>query len=280
MVVWLVVLIGVLGWNSSTHAQDLNSCLDCHQRCSDEITRQKKCTAAPLSCIQCHRGNNQTTRKDIAHHFLINGKHAWYRLPQSKVYLDGQKRIDQLSCRRCHLHNKQGNNLATDLDQLLATASVEEIEAALRVSAFYMPKFGFGSVDINLLVTQILAGGLTAAVGSNLSPIVVHFADDAKFEHPFVKHCGACHRVLTHHRGGLGSGLIGPNLSGLFTPFYAATAKDGQRWSRKFVIAWIKNPRKIRPLTRMPPVILSDDEIATLVDATWSSKDALMIEVE
>ncbi|MEA3464865.1 MAG: selenite/tellurite reduction operon c-type cytochrome lipoprotein ExtS [Thermodesulfobacteriota bacterium] len=277
MVVWLVFLISVLGGAGSALAQDLNSCLACHQHCHGEVVWQRD-SVVPLVCTQCHRGNNRTTRKTISHHFLIDAAHAWYRLPLSRVYLDGKKRIDQLSCRRCHLQNKQGNTLAINLDQLLATASVDEIETALRVSALYMPNFSISQGDLIALVTQVLAGGLAAPPVSGSAPVVVHFEDNIKSEHLFVKHCGVCHRVLTHHQGGLGHGLIGPNLSGLFTPFYPATAKDGQHWTREAVVVWLKNPRKIRPLTRMPPVTLINDEALMLVDATWPPLDALMVE--
>ena len=268
MVVWLVFLIAVLGVSGSACAQELNSCLKCHQCRYVEVAGQRDGVAAP-NCTRCHRGNDHTTRKDIAHHFLIDAAHAWYRLPQSRVYLSGKKRIDQLSCRRCHLQNKQGNALATDLDQLLATASVAEIEAALRVPAFYMPNFAFGQDDIAMLVPQVLAGGVAAPAVLNSPPIVVHFEDDSKFEHPFVRHCSACHRVLTRHQGGLGRGLIGPNLSGLFTGFYPATANNGQHWTRESVGEWLKNPRKIRPLTRMPPVVLNNADMPAVVDETW-----------
>jgi cytochrome c2 len=58
---------------------------------------------------------------------------------------------------------------------------------------------------------------------------------------------------------------VGPNLSGLFTPFYPKTARNGQRWTPELLEEWIKNPRAVRPGTTMLPVRLSAGDLARAV---------------
>lgn len=47
--------------------------------------------------------------------------------------------------------------------------------------------------------------------------------NDAATTSIFERQCGPCHRALTPS-GSLGTGAAGPNLAGLFTPFYPRTA--------------------------------------------------------
>ncbi|MCD6525574.1 MAG: cytochrome c [Desulfuromonas sp.] len=274
MVLWLVFLTIVLGGPSAVFTQDLNTCLRCHEQCHglDLLAASHDDVAMPSNCTTCHRGNDQTTRKELAHHFLIGARYAWYRIAQSEAVVDGKKRIEQLACRRCHIQLKQGNLLAINLDMLMAIRSVEELEQALRVPAFYMPDFSLAEDDLRLLVTQILAGGVDAETMNVAQPVVVHFEDEADLEHLFEKNCGSCHRVLTRHLGGLGQGTIAPNLSGLLTRFYPENFKDQQLWNGEGLTKWIKNPRSIRRLTRMPPLRLNDQQIKQLMESTWSQE--------
>lgn len=265
MVPWLVFLIIVISAPSSAFAQRLNACLRCHDPCH----RPQISATEQQDCTFCHRGNDQTTRKDLAHHFLIGRRYAWYRLPQSAVVVEGEKRMDQLACRRCHVQQKKGNQLAVDLDRLLASSSVEELESALQDPAFYMPDFNLSQLDLNLLITQIFAGGVNADTFAIAPPVVVHFEDDADQEHLFEKHCGSCHRVLTGHLGGLGKGTVAPNLSGLLTPYYPKNYKEHQPWDVDGLTKWIRNPRSIRRLSWMPPLRLDEKQIKQLIDSTW-----------
>jgi cytochrome c2 len=72
--------------------------------------------------------------------------------------------------------------------------------------------------------------------------------------------------------GLLGTGTAGPNLSGLFTPFYPKTAPgDGRTpateaaWTRQALADWLRNPRAARPGTTMPPVALNDPDLQQLL---------------
>jgi hypothetical protein len=62
-------------------------------------------------------------------------------------------------------------------------------------------------------------------------------------ENAFDKHCGGCHRVLTRRWGGLGSGLVGPNLSGLTSEFYPMPFREGEPWTAERLKKWLENPR-------------------------------------
>ncbi len=66
--------------------------------------------------------------------------------------------------------------------------------------------------------------------------------------------------MLTNRKGGLGMGHIGPNLSGLLTPFYPRTFRDESRWTVARLKDWVENPRKFRKITTMQPVALQEGE--------------------
>ncbi|MDY0189968.1 MAG: selenite/tellurite reduction operon c-type cytochrome lipoprotein ExtS [Desulfuromonas sp.] len=280
MVAWLVFLALALcpvvsSWASGSEISDentaINSCIGCHsERLSVYVCNPAQVQEAQLRCVWCHRGNAATSRVDLAHNNLIGKEYAGYRLRESEVFNTGVTWIERLACRRCHVLNKQGNLLTTNLDQLLSRASIGEIESALAVPAFYMPIFALNDGVRQAVITQILAGGVEYAASQEDPPRVVHFADKLDHDSLFEKHCGACHIVLTGRKGGLGVGVQGPNLSGLLSKFYPANALNNQLWTAAGLSDWIKNPRKIRPLTTMPPLVLDDQVIKQLIEDTWS----------
>jgi hypothetical protein len=59
----------------------------------------------------------------------------------------------------------------------------------------------------------------------------------------------------------VGTGNAGPNLSGLFTPFYPPTALNERPWTEKALADWLRNPRASRAHATMPPVALGDDDL-------------------
>jgi len=220
-------------------------------------------------CTWCHRGNALTSRKELAHHNLVGKAYAAYRLPATELPREGGSWLDIFACRRCHVHKKHGNVLATNLDQLLSSSSVEEIKNAISAPAFYMPDFSMSDRVNNAVITQILRGGLSYKADRILPPTVVHFSDNDEKQSLFEKHCGSCHRVLTAHHGGLGVGVQGPNLSGLLGKFYPHNYRDGQPWTLRALNDWLTNPRKIRPLTTMPALIIDKKVQTELIDDTW-----------
>lgn len=266
MVIRLVFLSIILLTASGVFAvcNGMESCVSCHAGC---ITSQNYST--DHGCVWCHRGNGATTRKTLAHNFLIGKHYAFYRLSHAPVAQEGKRLIKLMACRRCHVQAGQGNKLATNLDQLLAATDVGEIDDALHQPAFYMPDFVLAPHQMISLITQILSGGVGYSYDAQIAPRVVHFEDGEKLGNLFEKYCGSCHRVLTDKYGGLGSGVQAPNLSGLLSEFYPANYKNNQRWNADGVRIWVNNPRKIRPLTMMPPQIVNEQELVKLVDDTW-----------
>ncbi len=281
MVAWLVFLALALcpiasSWANTDSvitgsAGTINSCITCHSdRLSAYVCSSAALQGEQLRCVWCHRGNAATSRKDLAHNNLIGKDYANYRLPESDFIASGIKWVDSMACRRCHVQNKLGNHLATNLDQLLDRALISEIERAIAVPAFYMPDFVLNGSVLQAVITQVLAGGSVYKVGQVGAPVVVHFADNVDHDTLFEKHCGSCHRVLTARHGGLGVGEQGPNLSGLFSKFYPANALNNQAWTDAGLRDWIKNPRKIRLLTTMPPLVLDELVVKQLIDDTWA----------
>ncbi len=260
----------ILAWSGWAYAASINSCVECH---SSVLLSHKFISHAPISlqdCVACHRGNPLTRRKNLAHFHKIDAAYAWFRMPDAAMMSSARQAIDRFACRRCHIQDRKGNALATDLDQLLTQRSIAEIKDALLEPAYYMPNFALGESDLQLVILALLAGGVEAKTGRDELPTVVHFEDPGSDEQPFVKHCGPCHRVLTSQWGGLGTQTVAPNLSGLLTPFYLKNFKDGQRWSADGLTRWIKNPRQIRPMAVMPPLNLEDQKIRQLIENTWT----------
>ncbi len=251
------------------HGETLNSCLECHSRVVLSHDFVTDSAVALTDCVGCHRGNPQTRRKDLAHSQRIDAVYAWFRLANAPIMTAARLSIDRFACRRCHIQNRKGNTLAADLDQLLTQRSIEEMTEALLEPAYYMPNFALGEQDCQHVILALLEGGTVPLHNAGEDITIVHFEDPASEERPFEKHCGACHRVLTPHSGGLGTATIAPNLSGLLTSFYPKTFKDDQPWTTDGLTRWIKNPRQIRPLAVMPPLDLNDQQIHQLIDNTW-----------
>lgn len=233
-------------------------CLECHR---PHYADKGGCTA-------CHRGDERTDRRNIAHRDLIPAAYAHFALPGSPVVRRGTGLIEAFACRRCHRWLGEGNALAADLDDLIDVSPPRKIHDAIRTPAAYMPDFGFEESQVRDIVNAVLAGGARRkkARGAEI-PVVVHFED--VYDRTgllFPRACGPCHRILSDTGGGLGGGAVGPNLSGLMTRHYPATFGRGERWTRENLESWLRNPRSVRPSATMPPLPLSPRDIDGLAE--------------
>jgi cytochrome c2 len=234
----------------------LNRCLACHPVHHEALG----------SCIDCHRGDPRSSRPNIAHFGLIQARYAWFNLPDSTQVEEGAGQIDTYACRRCHVIGQRGNQLATNLDQSVGLSAPALLVDAIRQPVIFMPDFHLPEALLDRLINALYAAGRHAVIPPGEKPQVVHFEGQASpADNLFVKHCGSCHRVLTAAQGGLGSGEVAPNLSGLLTPHYPATAADNTAWTRENLQKWLKNPRDIHPLTQMMPVPMEDEELGRLL---------------
>lgn len=230
-------------------------CLNCHP---SHYRERSPCTG-------CHRGNPASRRKNVAHHLLIPGRYARFTLGNSPVVAQGNRLVEQLACRRCHVIGGKGNRLATPLDSLLATKPPGEIAAAVLSPAQGMPDFKLDEAQVVAIVNALFAeAGKGEKQGGEL-PLVVHFEKaDKPAGDLFSRKCGPCHRMLTMRRGLLGSGTIGPNLSGLLSPFYPSTYAGTKPWTEERLVLRLHNPRQVSPHALMQPVDLNAGELRDL----------------
>lgn len=229
-----------------------NYCLDCHPAHYAELG----------SCVSCHRGFAGTKRLNIAHEKLLTARFSAFTLPDHPIAKQGRKLLDDYACRRCHASSEKGNRLAANLDQSQWKKTAAELETAIQSPVLFMPVFHFSEDQRTALINGILLGGVHYLAPEQEQPEVIHFeGETVSREFQFEKHCGNCHRVLSGRYGGLGSGVIGPNLSGIFSEFYLPNfGQDNQRWTLENLEKWLKNPRKIKPFAQMPPVELKTEE--------------------
>jgi len=224
------------------------------------------------SCVSCHKGNDRSRRKEIAHDDLIAGRFSHYALGGSQVVKSGKKLLEGLACRRCHRSEKKGNRLAGNLDVTGATRKAGDIYDSIRAPALFMPDFHLRDAQIASLVNAILAQAKLEKPPAAEIPLVIHFTNiklrfaDARNirKNVFAEKCGPCHKILSEKAGGLGSGYVGPNLSGLFSEFYPRTYRDVESWTPDKLKKWLKNPRDIRTNAVMQPVRFEPGEFEQL----------------
>jgi cytochrome c2 len=227
------------------------------------------------SCVDCHRGNDRTDRKEIAHHDLIAGTFAQFTIKGRPIVEQGRKLVEVLACRRCHRFEGKGNGLATDLGRLATNTAPQDMFDSIKSPVLFMPDFQFDDTQIVALVNAILAGAEPAGAQVGETAQVIHFENEKQGrENSFVKRCGPCHKSLSERFGGLGNGDIGPNLSGLFSEFYPGTYPDAEAWTPDKLRKWVENPRRIRANARMMPVRLTADEFEQLTETLRSNTDA------
>jgi cytochrome c553 len=233
-----------------------NSCLICHS----------SHYAAQGSCVGCHRGNDRTDRKEIAHHDIIAGRFSYFTIKGAPVVERGKKLVDVLACRRCHIYGGKGNRLAANLARLASNTAPQDIFDLIKSPVMFMPNFHCDDAQIAALVNAILGGAEPAGAKAGETAQVVYFEDEEQSrENSFVKLCGPCHKSLSERSGGLGNGDIGPNLTGLFSEYYPRTYRDTKPWTPDKLRKWLKNPRNARVNARMKPVRLAAGEFELLM---------------
>lgn len=230
-------------------------CLSCH---TVHYEKRGKCT-------YCHLGNPVSTRKNIAHAGLRAGKYSRFSLGEAVEIKKYERMLEQFACRRCHVSNGRGNRLAANLDSASKQKKAEELADSIRHPVVNMPNFGLNEEKATILVNAVISG-------SNLQepetgkPITLHFnALKNKNAGVFTRSCGSCHRLLSERYGALGTGNIGPNLTGLLSINYPKTFKAGDAWTFQKLKAWMNNPREFRPWAQMMPVTLNDNELKELL---------------
>lgn len=218
------------------------------------------------NCTSCHRGNDRSDRKNIAHRDMIPGSMAHFTLGDAPQVREGKQLIDRFACRRCHWISGKGSRRASNLDRLYATTPPQAIQQAITKPAVFMPDFHVTEQQGIALVNAIMAGGRAAGEERRELPQVVHFVESGeKREDSFTANCGPCHRLLSEQYGGLGTGDAGPNLSGIFSEFYPHTFEGKRAWTEERLKTWLKNPRKVRPGTTMRPVLLEEEKLPELL---------------
>ena len=231
-------------------AAGANSCTHCH------ATRHYPTLG---TCTGCHRGNPAAARATLAHDHLLRGAAAAWSIPHVGAVRDGERLRDRLGCRRCHVSGGLGNALAISLDAAVWQRDQEALRSSIQHPATFMPDFGLSSAQADRLIAVLLRDG--DRQGRQQRYLVRFRAGAAVPANAFVVRCGGCHRALTAI-GPLGLGSAGPNLSGLFTPFYPTA--DGRAWNRERLERWAHNPRAERPGTTMHPVSASPEELAQI----------------
>jgi mono/diheme cytochrome c family protein len=210
------------------------------------------------ACQDCHRGNPGAERVELAHERLLTGRAAFLRLPDSPAMREGRDLVEALACRRCHAIGEKGNRLATSLDAVVWKREQAQLVLSIREPVENMPRFGLDEEQAEAIVAFLLRSGSPDPPQDTYR---VHFTRGASpSPGVFEKECGGCHRLLGP-AGPVGTGTTGPNLSGLFTPFYPPTAPGERPWTDKALADWLRNPRASRAHSTMPPVALGEDDL-------------------
>jgi mono/diheme cytochrome c family protein len=210
------------------------------------------------ACEECHRGNPNAERLELAHERLLTGRAAAHQLRGGPALREGRSLVEGLACRRCHTIGGEGNRLATDLDRVCWKRDEAQLVVSITDPVENMPAFGLGREQAESIVAFLLQSGSPDRPQDTYR---VHFTRGPSASPTvFEKQCGGCHRFLGAS-GPVGTGSAGPNLSGLFTPFYPKTAPGNRAWTKKTLADWVRNPRASRPATTMPPVALSEEEL-------------------
>jgi len=213
------------------------------------------------ACEDCHRGNPDALRLELAHERLLTGRAAEHRLPGGLALREGRRLVKGLACRRCHTIGGEGNRLATDLDRVVWKRDEPQLLVSITEPVENMPAFGLDREQAESVVAFLLRSG---SPDQPQDTYRVHFTRTPSASPTvFEKQCSGCHRFLGP-LGPVGTGTVGPNLSGLFTPFYPPTAPGRRAWTPSALADWVRNPRASRPATTMPPVALSEDELRTV----------------
>ncbi|WP_283804954.1 selenite/tellurite reduction operon c-type cytochrome lipoprotein ExtS [Denitrovibrio acetiphilus] len=213
-------------------------------------------------CSLCHRGNMESSRKNIAHFGIITAKYSGLYTDENDVKT-GKEIVEDSACRRCHIIGAKGENSAVSLDYRAKIHTGEYLADKLINTNEYMPDFHFSDRDVTKIIKYLLFAS-SGTVQKEAEPYVAYIktSDDDVFG----KHCGNCHKVITRQSGGKGTGEIARNLSGLFSQYFDSDVlqEGDDRWTPELLLKWVRNPRSINKTTIMPPVNLSKNEESDL----------------
>lgn len=247
-----LLVAAVPAWGGGGQARQF--CVSCHPVHYAERGR----------CVGCHLGNPASERKNIAHAGVREGKYARFTIGDRVQMKESQRLLDLLACRRCHVSAGIGNSLAVNLDRSAGRKTAGEVALSIKHPVANMPDFGLDEGRITALVNVILSGAQGRET-TETAPVRVHFNESGeKKVDLFSKKCGSCHRMLSERLGAVGTGVIGPNLSGLLSKYYPGTFKNNEPWTAAKLASWLKNPRQIRLWARMQPVALTAAELKEL----------------
>jgi cytochrome c2 len=138
-----------------------------------------------------------------------------------------------------------------------------------------MPDFRCSEQQITELINVLMAEERQNIYSSARTVMVVHFADRrGEPENVFEKQCGPCHKALSPHNGALGRGAAGPNLSGLFSPWYPQPPALNKRWTPALLQKRLQNPRTFCTTAAMQPVSLTPAEFRELLLILGGSSEA------
>lgn len=211
-------------------------------------------------------------RKEIGHHRLLTGRAAEQGLLDGLAVAEGQRRVEQLACRRCHTVGGSGNGLATNLDRVAWTRDQRDLETSIGEPVENMPRFGLDASQTEAVIAFLLKSADPTL--SEATYRVRFCATGSKVDSVFESRCGGCHRALGP-AGTLGKGSAGPNLSGLFTVHYPPTAPENRTWTPAALEKWLGNPRAERLRAAMRPVRLEAGDLARIAgDLGWASPPA------
>ena len=116
------------------------------------------------------------------------------------------------------------------------------------------------------LEEKTLAGGAAPSAAAHAAP-TARTAQSAAGRAVFQSACGSCHGL--DGRAGVGpnlNGLIGRKVGGADFPYSPALAGRTETWDRPRLKAFLADPLKTYPGTRMSPIPLSSAETDQLID--------------
>lgn len=248
------VLLALAGWaGAPSRTTPARECGGCH---APHFAKEG-------TCASCHRGDPAALRREIAHHRILTGRAAEHALSNASAVAEGRRLVERLACRRCHVVGAVGNRLATDLDLVVWKRDQPELQRSIASPVENMPRFGLDIGQIDSVIAQLLHGADSQRAEAAYR---VRFSTTgARVDSVFARRCGGCHRTLTCD-GPEGRGSAGPNLSGVFSGSYPATAPGSQAWTGETLDRWLENPRSVRPLAAMRPVRLERGDLDRLVE--------------
>lgn len=250
MVIRFLILFIIFSY---TYSYGENKCISCH---NDNICMEKG-----NNCTVCHRGNDKTTRLDIAHYKLIKGDYAEFNNEKSIITQKGIQLINDANCTRCHKIGNTGANYATDLNSTVKRLSTDEIIKSIQEPVINMPKFKFSKEDYRYLITGLYHYTINAEVKSITQVVRLNNKDNATAL--FNNKCGGCHKALTNI-GALGYYDSAPNLSSLKNSY--PDYLNGKSWNKDNLKKWLLNPRSIKKNATMPKIELNEEESKKIID--------------